>query len=71
MVQFNREGIEMKRLVTIVAIAILLIGSVLLGLNDTDTSVADISIPDNEIVSSVSSNPSVTATITMTGAPDE
>ena len=42
----------MKRLVTIVTIAILLVGSVLLGLSDTRISIADTSIPDNEVASS-------------------
>ena len=55
-------------LVTIVTLAILLVGLVLLGLSDTDISVADASIPDNEVTSSISkaSNPSATATITIT-----
>ena len=42
----------MKRLVTIVTFAILLIGLVLLGLSDTDISVTDTSIPDNKITTS-------------------
>jgi len=57
-----------KRLVTIVTIAILLVGLVLLGLSDTDISVADTSAPYNEVASSVSkaSNSSARATITIT-----
>jgi len=57
-----------NRLVTFVILAIFLVGSVLLGLNDTDISVADASIPDNEATSSVSkaSNSSASATITIT-----
>ena len=61
----------MKRLVTMGTLAILLIGSVSLGLADEDISVADNSIPDNEVTSSVSkagnSSASATITITMTG----
>ena len=41
-----------KVMVTIVTIAILLVGSVLLGLSDTRISIADTSIPDNEVASS-------------------
>ena len=63
----------MKRLVTVVTIAILLVAFVLLGLNDTDISVADARIPDNEVTSSVSGNSSAgaTITITMTGVLNE
>lgn len=63
----------MKRLVTVVTIATLLIGLVLSGLSDTAISIGDTSIPDNEAASSVSSNFSATATITitMTGVLDE
>ena len=42
-------GVEVKRLVTIIALAILLVGLVLLDLSDTDISIADTSIPDNKI----------------------
>ncbi len=58
----------MKRLVTIVALATLLVGLVLLGSSDKDISVADTSIPDNEIASSISkaSNSSASATIMIT-----
>lgn len=58
----------MKSLVTVVTIAVLLIGLVLFGLSDTNISVADTSTPCNEISSSVSkvSNSSASATITIT-----
>ena len=39
----------MKRQVTVVALAILLVVLVLLRLSDTEISVADTSIPDNKI----------------------
>ena len=39
----------MKRLVTVVTLAILLIGLVLSGLSDTRIAIADTSIPDNKI----------------------
>lgn len=44
----------MNRLTTVGILAILLVGLVLPGLSDTDISVADASIPDNEVTSSVS-----------------
>ena len=44
----------MKRPVFLITLAILLAGLVLLGLSDTDISVADVSIPDNEATNSVS-----------------
>lgn len=58
----------MKRPVFLITFAILLLVSILLGLNDTDISVADSNIPDNEVASSVSktSNSSASATITIT-----
>ena len=58
----------MKRLVTVVTPAILLVVSVLFGLSDTDISIADTSVPDNEVISSISkaSNSSASATITTT-----
>ena len=58
----------MKRLVTVVTLVILLVVSVLLGLSDTDISVADTSIPNNEVAGSVSrsSNSSASATIVIT-----
>ncbi len=59
----------MNRLVTVVAIAVLLVGLVLLGLSDTRISIAHTSVPDNEVASSVSkagdSSASATITITM------
>ena len=61
----------MKRLVTIVVLAILIVGLALSGLNDTRIAIADTSIPDNEAASNVSkasnSSASATITITMTG----
>jgi len=54
------------RLVTVVTIAILLIGLVLLGISDTRISVADTSIPDDEVTTSLSSSwASATTMITM------
>ena len=65
----------MKRLVIVVTPAILLVGLVLLGLNDTSIALADTSTPDNEVANSISkaSNSSAcnTITITMTGILDE
>ena len=57
----------MKRLVTIVVLAILIIGLALSGLNDTRIARADTSIPDDEVTSSASksSNSSASATITI------
>ena len=60
------EVVEMKTLVTVVTIAILLIGLVLLGSSDTGISIADSGIPDNEVTSSVTRDSSATATITIT-----
>ena len=58
----------MKRLVTIIATAILLIGLVLLGSSDTRISIADTRVPDDEVTSSISkaNNSSASATITIT-----
>ena len=65
----------MKRLVTIVALAVLVVGLVLLGLSDTRTAIADTSIPDNEVTSSISkagnSSASATIVITMYDVADE
>ena len=63
----------MKRLVIVVTLAILLVGSVLLGTSDTRISIAATSIPGNEVASSEANNTSATATITitMTGALNE
>jgi len=62
---------EVNRTFFVIILAILLVGLILVGLNDTDTSVADASIPNNEVASSVSkagnSSASATITITMTG----
>ena len=58
----------MKRLVPIVALAILIVGLGLSGLSDTRIVIADTSIPNNEATSSASkaSNSSAGATITIT-----
>ena len=63
-----QEGIGVKRLVIVVAVAILIVGLALSGLSDTRIAIADTSMLDNEVVSSVSkaSNSSATATITIT-----
>jgi hypothetical protein len=55
-----------KRSVFLITFAILLLVSVLLGLSDTDISVADASIPDNEVTSNEANNSSASATITIT-----
>jgi hypothetical protein len=65
-VQFNQKRVEAKSLVTVVTPAILLVGSVLLGLSDMDISVANASIPDNEVASSEANKYFSTATITIT-----
>lgn len=57
----------MKRPVTVVTIAVLLAGLILLGIGDTRISIADnTSVPDNEVASSKANNASATATITIT-----
>ena len=56
----------MKRLVIVIILAVLPIGLAVLGSSDMDISVADTSILDNEVTSSVSSNSSTTAPITIT-----
>ena len=65
----------MKRLVTIVSLAILIVGLVLSGLNDTRIAIADTSVPDDEVISSINktsnSSASATITITMTGVLNE
>jgi len=65
-IEFN--GVEVKRLVTVVILAILLVGLVLLGISDTNIAIADTSIPNDEVASSVStaSNSSASATTTTT-----
>ena len=61
----------MQRLLFVVILAIVLIGLPRLVLSDTDTSIADAEIPDNEVASSVTktgnSSAGATITITMTG----
>jgi len=54
-----------KRLVTVVTLAIILAGLILLGSGDTDISVADTSISNNEATASISkaSNSSAIAMI--------
>ena len=56
----------MKRLVTIVAIAILFVGLALSGLSDTRIAIADTSFPDNELTTSQTeaNNSSASAAIT-------
>ena len=44
----------MKKLVTVVILAILLVGVSSIGLDDTHVSVADTSIPNNEVASTLS-----------------
>lgn len=65
----------MKRLIFLVALTILLAGLVLFDLSDTAISIADTSVPDNQLTSNVSkaSNSSASAgiRITMTGVLDE
>lgn len=62
----------MKRRVTIVILAILIVGLALSGLNDTRIAVADTSVPNDEVTSSASnSSASVTITITMYTVTDE
>jgi len=64
-----------KRLVTIVAPAILMLGLIPLGVSDTDISVADTSIPENNETSTVvkagNSSASSVITITMHAVDDE
>lgn len=55
----------MKRLVTIVAPAILVVGLALSGLSDTRIAIADTSVPNDEVASSKANNASATATITI------
>jgi len=43
-----------KRMLSVITLAILLLGLVLLGLSDTDISVADSNIPNNEVASTLS-----------------
>ena len=55
----------MKRPVFLITLAILLTGLVLLGLSDTDISVADTSVPNDEVVSSVSKARNSSASVTI------
>jgi hypothetical protein len=57
-----------KRLVTIIVLVILVIGLVLVGLDDEDASVADTGIPHDEMATNQTqtSNPSATANTTIT-----
>jgi len=57
-----------KRLAILVILTILMAGLVLFGLSDTDISIANTLVPDNEVTSTISkaSNSSASATITIT-----
>lgn len=67
----------MKRLVVLVTFLVILAGLLLSGIADTSASIADTSIPDNEVTSSVrkANNSSASAIITITwttaSLPDE
>ena len=77
MVQLNQEEVEVNGPFFLVTPAIILAGIVLFGSSDSALSIADISVPDNEVTSSKrevdASNASATASIriTMTGVLDE
>jgi hypothetical protein len=63
------EGEEaVSRLVISVTLVVLLLGLILFGLSDNAISIADTSVPNNEVASSISkaSNSSASATITIT-----
>jgi len=64
-----------KRSIVLITFTIILLVSVLLGLSDTDISVAGTNIPDNETTSTISkagnSSASATITITMYAVVDE
>jgi len=62
----------LKRPFSVITLAILLVGLVLLGLNDTDISVADTSVYDIEttIRQPEASNSSASITITMYAVDD-
>jgi hypothetical protein len=64
-----------KRLVTVVILAILLVGLILLSISDTNTAIADTSISDNEVANGITkannSPASAAITITMTGIINE
>ena len=63
----------MKRPFFLTIPATIVAGAVLFGLSDTAISIADTSVPDNEVTSSEANNSSATASImiTMTGALNE
>ena len=65
----------MKKLATVVILIILLVELLLLGSTNKDVSVADTSIPNDEVAGSIgnanNSSASATITITMTGIPNE
>ena len=67
--------VKVKRRVTVVTLANLLVRSVLLSLSDKGMSVADTSVPSDEVTSSQiqanSSSASATITITMYTGDDE
>ena len=58
----------MKRLAVLVILTILMAGLVFFELSDTDISIANTLVPDNEVTSTISkaSNSSASATITIT-----
>lgn len=64
----------MKNLVTVIVLAILIVGLALSGLTDTRIAIADTSIPDDEITTlqteETNSSATATITITMTTAPN-
>ena len=59
----------MKRLIVLVALAVVLTGLLLSGVPDTPSSIADATVPDDQVASGVSesnSPHSANATITIT-----
>ena len=69
----RQEMSGIRRLVIIATLAILLAALVLLGSQDKGVSVADTSVPDSEVATSVSRSSSASAgmTITMYTEPDD
>ena len=65
----------MRRLFFLTNLAIVLAGLVLFGLSDATISIADTSVPNNELNGSVSeasnASASATITITLTGIADQ
>ena len=66
----------MKRLVILVALALILAGLLLSEISDTSASIADTTIPDDEVTSKEgnvdnSDSPSASITITMYALPEE